>query len=216
MPITDVHPVRVGQVTVIEGEDVRTGATAILPHPDNVYQNRVPAGIAVGNGYGKLMGSTQIRELGEIETPVVLTNTLCVPRAADAILDWTLTHPGNDSVTTVNPVVGETNDSRLNNIRRRALTAGMIHRAIREATPGTVAEGSVGAGTGDHGLWLERRHRHQFPGHPRKAWEGTRSGSWCNPISAACSRSWVDRWAGHWVVIISRTPWTTVMPTARS
>ena len=146
--ITDVHPVRVGQVTLIEGGGVRTGATAVLPHPDNVYQNRVPAGIAVGNGYGKLMGSTQIRELGEIETPVVLTNTLSAPRAADAIVDWVLTLPGNEAVTTVNPVVGETNDSRLNDIRRRRLTAAMIHRAIREAAPGPVAEGSVGAGTG--------------------------------------------------------------------
>lgn len=146
--ITDVHPVGVGHVTLIEGNDIRTGATAIVPHPDNIYQNKVPAGIAVGNGYGKLMGSTQIRELGEIETPIVLTNTLCVPRAADAILDWVLTVPGNEAVTTVNPVVGETNDGRLNDIRRRALTPEMIHRAVRDARPGPVREGSVGAGTG--------------------------------------------------------------------
>jgi D-aminopeptidase len=138
----------VGQVTIIEGEDIRTGATAILPHADNIYQNKVPAGMAVGNGYGKLMGSSQIRELGEIETPIVLTNTLCVPRAADAILDWVLTHKGNETVTTVNPVVGETNDGRLNNIRRRILTSGMIRRAIEDASPGAVEEGSVGAGTG--------------------------------------------------------------------
>lgn len=146
--ITDVHPVRVGHVTVIEGDDIRTGATAILPHADNVYQNKVPAGIVVGNGYGKLIGSTQIRELGEIETPIVLTNTLCVPRAADAILDWVLTLPGNGAVTTVNPVVGETNDGRLNNIRRRVMTAEIIRRAIEDASQGPVEEGSVGAGTG--------------------------------------------------------------------
>ncbi len=146
--ITDVHPVGVGHLTVIEGDDIRTGATAILPHPDNVYQSKVPAGIAVGNGYGKLTGSTQIRELGEIETPVVLTNTLSVPRAAEAVLDWVLAFPENESATTVNPVVGETNDGRLNNIRRRALTPGMIRRAIDDATGGPVEEGSVGAGTG--------------------------------------------------------------------
>ena len=128
--ITDVHSVAVGHVTLIEGEDIRTGATAIVPHPDNIYQNKVPAGIAVGNGYGKLMGSTQILELGEIETPIILTNTLCVPRAADAIYDWVLMHGGNEAVTTVNAVVGETNDGRLNNIRRRILTSGMLRRAI--------------------------------------------------------------------------------------
>ncbi|MFO7713272.1 P1 family peptidase [Desulfosarcina sp.] len=146
--ITDVRPVKVGHVTVIDGDDIRTGATAILPHADNVYQNKVPAGIAVGNGYGKLAGSTQIRELGEIETPIVLTNTLCVPRAADAILDWVLTLSGNEAVTTVNPVVGETNDGRLNNIRKRVLTPEIIRRAIDRAADGSVEEGSVGAGTG--------------------------------------------------------------------
>ena len=146
--ITDVHPVRVGHITVIEGDDIRTGATAILPHPNNVYQSKVPAGLAVGNGYGKLMGSTQIRELGEIETPIVLTNTLSVPRAAEAVLDWVLTLPGNEAVTTVNPVVGETNDGRLNNIRRRALVPEMFRRAIDNAAGGPVEEGNVGAGTG--------------------------------------------------------------------
>jgi len=146
--ITDVQPVGVGHLTVIEGADIRTGATAILPHPNNVYQSKVPAGIAIGNGYGKLTGSTQIRELGEIETPIVLTNTLSVPRAAEAVLDWVLALPGNRAATTVNPVVGETHDGRLNNIRRRALTPGMIRRAIDDATGGPVDEGSVGAGTG--------------------------------------------------------------------
>ena len=146
--ITDVQGVMVGHTTLVEGEDIRTGATAILPHEDNIFQNKVPAGIAVGNGYGKLMGSTQIRELGEIETPIVLTNTLCAPRAADAILDWVLALPGNQSVVSVNPVVGETNDYRLNDIRKRVLTVEMIRKAIDKAVSGPVEEGAVGAGTG--------------------------------------------------------------------
>lgn len=146
--ITDVEPVRVGHVTVIAGDDIRTGATAVLPHGGNLHADRVPAGLAVGNGFGKLMGSTQIAELGEIETPVILTNTLCVPRAADAVIDWVLDQPGNGAVTTINPVVGETNDSRLNNIRRRTLTPATIRRAIDSADGGRVSEGSVGAGTG--------------------------------------------------------------------
>ena len=146
--ITDVGPVRVGQATVIRGGDIRTGATVILPHADNIYQNKVPAGMAVGNGYGKLMGATQIRELGEIETPIVLTNTLCVPQAAEAVIDWVLNHPGNEAVVSVNAVVGETNDGRLNNIRRRAMSAERIREAIEAAAGGPVDEGSVGAGTG--------------------------------------------------------------------
>ncbi|MCX7668679.1 MAG: P1 family peptidase, partial [Anaerolineae bacterium] len=146
--ITDVAGVCVGQVTVWEGDDVRTGVTAILPHGGNLFQEKVPAGLAVGNGFGKLMGATQIAELGEIETPIVLTNTLAVPRAADAILDWTLAQPGNEAVTSVNPVVGETNDGRLNNIRRRAVTVEHALAAIRAAAAGPVAEGCVGAGTG--------------------------------------------------------------------
>ena len=146
--ITDVQGVMVGHTTVSRGADIRTGATAILPHGDNIFQNKVPAGLAVGNGYGKLMGSTQIRELGEIESPIVLTNTLCAPRAADAILDWVLALPDNESADSVNPVVGETNDGRLNNIRKRVLTPAMLLRAIDAAAGGPVAEGSVGAGTG--------------------------------------------------------------------
>jgi D-aminopeptidase len=146
--ITDVAGVMVGHVTLIEGEDIRTGATAILPHVGNLYQEKVPAGVVVGNGYGKLMGSTQIAELGEIETPIVLTNTLAVPRAADAILDWTLNQPGNEAVRSINMVVGETNDGYLNNIRRRVLTPTMIEQAIATASGGAVAEGCVGAGTG--------------------------------------------------------------------
>ena len=146
--ITDVAGVRVGHVTVVEGADLRTGATAILPHGGNVYQQKVPAGLAVGNGYGKLLGATQIEELGEVETPIVLTNTLSVPAAAEAILDWTLAQAGNEAVRSVNPVVGETNDGVLNDIRRRVLTRDMIRGAIEAAREGPVEEGAVGAGTG--------------------------------------------------------------------
>lgn len=146
--ITDVAGVRVGQVTLWEGDDIRTGVTAILPHGGNLFQEKVPAGLAVGNGFGKLLGATQVAELGEIETPIVLTNTLAVPRAADAILDWTLAQQGNETVTSVNPVVGETNDGRLNDIRRRAVTVEHALAAITCAADGPVAEGCVGAGTG--------------------------------------------------------------------
>ncbi|QXD14247.1 P1 family peptidase [Rhodocaloribacter litoris] len=146
--ITDVAGVRVGHVTLVEGADVRTGATVVLPHGGNLYQDKVPAGVAVGNGFGKLMGVTQIMELGEIETPIVLTNTLSVPQGAEAVLDYTLARPGNEAVRSVNAVVGETNDGFLNNIRRRALRAEHIRQALARADTGAVAEGSVGAGTG--------------------------------------------------------------------
>jgi len=146
--ITDVAGVRVGHVTAIEGDDVRTGATAILPHGENLLRDRVPAGLFVGNGFGKMMGGTQIAELGEIESPVVLTNTLAVPRAADAIIDWTLAQPQNRRAISVNPVVGETNDGKLNDMRRRFLTPDLIREAIETAAGGPVAEGTVGAGTG--------------------------------------------------------------------
>ncbi len=146
--ITDVAGVRVGHFTWIEGHSTRTGATAILPHGGNLFQEKVPAGVAVGNGFGKLMGSTQIVELGEIETPIVLTNTLTVPRAADAILETTLAQPGNEKVGSVNAVVGETNDGWLNDIRARRLKSDQIRAAIAGASDGDVLEGAVGAGTG--------------------------------------------------------------------
>ena len=146
--ITDVPGVGVGHFTLIQGESIRTGGTAILAHPGNLYQDKVPAGLAVGNGFGKLMASTQIEELGEIETPILLTNTLAVAQAAEAILDWTLAQPGNETVASVNPVVGETNDSYLNDIRSRPLTSAMLRLAIEQADSGPVAEGTVGAGTG--------------------------------------------------------------------
>ncbi|HAV78653.1 MAG TPA: aminopeptidase [Anaerolineae bacterium] len=146
--ITDVSGVKVGHSTLFEGDDIRTGVTAILPHDGNIYQGKVPAGIVVGNGFGKLIGSTQVEELGEIETPILLTNTLAVPTAADALIDWTLSQDGNEDVQSVNPIVGETNDGWLNNIRKRVVTKASALEAIEKAESGRVAEGSVGAGTG--------------------------------------------------------------------
>lgn len=146
--ITDVSGVRVAHFTLVKDEHIRTGATAVLPHPGNLYQDKVPAAAVIGNGFGKMMGFSQIHELGEIETPVVLTNTLNVPEAAQAILDWTLAQDGNQGVRSVNAIVGETNDGYLNDIRGRHLDRNMIRSAIESASGGPVAEGSVGAGTG--------------------------------------------------------------------
>lgn len=146
--ITDVAGVKIGHVTLIEEADIRTGVTAILPHAGNLFQDKIPAAIVVGNGFGKLIGSTQVDELGEIETPIVLTNTLCVPRAAEAILDWTLAQAGNGDVRSISPVVGETNDGLLNNIRKMAVTKENVLQAIQNATTGPIKEGCVGAGTG--------------------------------------------------------------------
>jgi len=146
--ITDVAGVRVGHVSMLRGDSIRTGATAIIPHSDNLYRERVPAAFYQGNGYGKFAGSTQIRELGELETPIVLTNTLSVPQGMEAVIGWTLDQPANESVRSVNAVVGETNDGYLNDIRGRHLKASTIRQAIETAASGPVAEGNVGAGTG--------------------------------------------------------------------
>ncbi len=146
--LTDVPGVLVGNTTLIQGDDVRTGATAILPHAGDLWQERTPAGIAVANGFGKLMGYTQVCEVGEIETPIVLTNTLSVPRAADAIIDWTLRQSAGEEIRSINPVVGETNDGRLNAIEKRVVTSGHVLQAIESASAGPLAEGNVGAGTG--------------------------------------------------------------------
>ena len=146
--ITDVPGVMVGQVTLDRGDTIRTGVTAILPHAGNIFAEKVPAGIVFANGFGKLMGSTQVKELGEIETPILLTNTLNVPEAAAAIIEHTLSQPGNEGVRSVNAVVGETNDGGLNDIRARAVTIADARRAIAEAKPGPVQEGAVGAGRG--------------------------------------------------------------------
>jgi D-aminopeptidase len=146
--ITDVAGVRVGHVTLARGDSVNTGVTAILPHGGNPFREKVPAAIVVGNGFGKLMGSTQVNELGELESPIVLTCTLCVPRAADAVLTYLLGLPGNEDVRSANPVVAETNDGFLNDIRRRAVTERDVLGAIAAAAGGPVAEGAVGAGRG--------------------------------------------------------------------
>jgi D-aminopeptidase len=146
--ITDVAGVRVGHTTVVEGDSVRTGVTAILPHGGDPYRDRVPAAVFVGNGFGKLLGVTQLRELGELETPILLTCTLCVWRAADAMVEWQLARPGMEQVRSINPVVGETNDGRLNAIRARPITAAHVRGALERASAGPVDEGSVGAGTG--------------------------------------------------------------------
>ena len=146
--ITDVAGVRVGHATVIVGDSVRTGVTAILPHEGNAFLDRVPAAMHVGNGFGKLLGVTQVEELGELETPILLTCTLCVWRAADALVAWMLEKPGMERVRSINPVVGETNDGRLNAIRSRPIDAPAVRHALETAKGGEVAEGSVGAGTG--------------------------------------------------------------------
>jgi D-aminopeptidase len=146
--ITDVAGVRVGQVTVAAGDSINTGITAILPHGGNVFLEKVPAAVSVGNGFGKLTGIAQIRELGEIESPIVLTCTLCVPRAADGVLTYLLGLPGNGNVQSANAVVGETNDGGLNLIRLRPITEAQVLEAIRSAREGPVEEGSVGAGRG--------------------------------------------------------------------
>lgn len=146
--ITDVPGVKVGQVALREGDSVKTGVTAILPHDGNIFQQKVPAGIFVGNGFGKMTGYTQVDELGNLETPIVLTNTLSVPVAAAAVIEYTLGQPGNEGVMSVNAVVGETNDARLNDIRGRHITKEHVLEAIGKAAAGPVAEGNVGAGTG--------------------------------------------------------------------
>ena len=146
--ITDVPGVHVGHTTVVEGSRVRTGVTAILPHKGNLYSSRVPAAIHVGNGFGKLLGVTQVKELGEIETPILLTCTLCVWNAADAMVEWLLGQDEMENVRSINPVVGETNDGRLNDIRSRPIEAHHVVAALESATNGPVTEGAVGAGTG--------------------------------------------------------------------
>jgi len=146
--ITDVAGVLVGHATVVAGDSIHTGVTAILPHAGNLFFDRVPAAIHVGNAFGKLVGATQVRELGELETPILLTCTLCVWRAADALTAELLAMPGMERVGSINPVVGETNDGTLNAIRSRPITPDVVHRALTSAAGGPVAEGSVGAGAG--------------------------------------------------------------------
>lgn len=146
--ITDVEGVKVGQVTISEGDSLRTGVTAVVPHGGDLFRDRVPAALHVGNGFGKLLGVTQLRELGEIETPIVLTCTLCIWQAGDALAQWMLARPENAGVRSINPVVGETNDGQLNATRARPGIGAAVQRALSAATDGPVVEGSVGAGHG--------------------------------------------------------------------
>jgi len=146
--ITDVSGVRVGHVTIVKGDNVRTGVTAVLPHRGNVFAEKVPAAVFIGNAFGKFMGTTQIKELGEIETPILLTSTLAVPKVGDFLVDYMLALPGNEGVRSINPVVAETNDGFLNDIRGRHFTKEDVAKAIDSAKDGAVEEGSVGAGTG--------------------------------------------------------------------
>ena len=146
--ITDVEGVLVGHATIVRGDSVRTGVTAIRPHGGNVFFDRVPAAIHTGNGFGKLLGVTQVRELGELETPILLTCTLCVWKTADALVQWALDAQDMQGVRSINPVVGETNDGGLNDIRSRPVTAGDVRAALEGAAAGPVEEGAVGAGTG--------------------------------------------------------------------
>ncbi len=146
--ITDVPGVLVGHKTIIDGDDIRTGVTAIIPHSGNLFRKKVPAAIYVGNGFGKLAGYTQVKELGNIETPVILTNTLSVAPALDALITYTIAQDGNSNIGSVNGIVGETNDGGLNNIRARVITPKHVLEAISNAKGGVVEEGGVGAGTG--------------------------------------------------------------------
>jgi len=150
--ITDVEGVMVGHRTLIEDDNIRTGVTAILPHDGNLYRDRVPAAVFVGNGYGKALGFTQVQELGEMETPIALTNTLSIFNAAHGVADYMLNQPGNENVRSINPVVGETNDGWLNDIRARVVDTDDVYSAIETAESGPVAEGNVGAGTGTRAL----------------------------------------------------------------
>ncbi len=146
--ITDVSGVSVGNTTLIRGDNVRTGVTSVLPHNGNLFREKVPGAVFIGNAFGKLAGSTQVNELGEIETPILLTSTLNVPRVADALIDYMLALPGNEDVQSINPLVGETNDGYLNDIRGRPVGREEVFAAIKNARGGPVEEGAIGAGTG--------------------------------------------------------------------
>lgn len=146
--ITDVAGVEVGHTTINRGNEIHTGVTAVLPHSGNLYREKVPGAVFVGNGFGKLAGSTQVEEMGDIETPILLTSTTSVPRVADALISYMLALPGNENVLSINPIVGETNDSYLSDIRDRHITPEDVFAAIKNAKGGPVEEGAVGAGTG--------------------------------------------------------------------
>ncbi len=187
--ITDVAGVAVGHATLVKGDDVRTGVTAVLPHGGNLFQDKVAGAVFVGNAFGKLAGSTQVEELGTIETPIVLTNTLAVGIAIDAVVGYTLGQDGNEQVQSVNALVGETNDGALNDIRGRHVTRDAVLAAIREARPGPVEEGSVGAGT------------------------GTRCYGWKGGIGTA-SRQLPERYGGHRLGVLVQTNFGGVLTIA--
>ncbi len=183
--ITDVDGVRVGQTTVNAGDTIHTGVTAILPHGGNIFQERVPAALFVLNGFGKLVGVTQLQEHGELESPILLTCTLCVWKAADAMVGYLLEQPGMASVLSINPVVGETNDGGLSDIRLRPITEAHVRQALQSASGGPVQEGTVGAGAGTvafgwkGGIGTSSR---RLPA----AMAATRSACWCNRTTAGC------------------------------
>jgi D-aminopeptidase len=183
--ITDVAGVLVGHTTLHEGERVHTGVTAVRPHPGNLFQEKVPAAVFVGNAFGKLAGSTQVRELGTLETPIVLTNTLAVGTAVDAVVAWTLAQPGNESVRSVNAVVGETNDGTLNDIRAQRVTRNDVAAAIEAAAPGPsprAASAPAAARSPSAGKAASAPPRACCPRAPG----ATRWACWCRRISAAC------------------------------
>ena len=186
--ITDVPGVLVGHTTIIRGENIRTGVTAVLPHSGNLFREKVPAAIFVGNGFGKLMGSTQVAELGEIETPILLTSTLAVPRVGDFLIDYMLALPGNESVQSINPVVAETNDGFLNDIRSRPVTRDDVVAAIRGAKTDNTDEGSIGAGTGTVAFGFKGGIGPRRGNFPRRLVD-IRSVCWCKRTSAAFCRS---------------------------
>jgi D-aminopeptidase len=175
-------------VTIIQGENVRTGVTAIVPHKGNVFQDKVAAAVYVYNAFGKLIGSTQVNELGQLETPILLTNTLSVWDAAASLVEWMLALPGNQKVLSINPVVGETNDGWLNDIRGRHVKAADVVRALESAHGGPVEEGSVGAGTGTMALEAGREASVRVPAGSRPSWVGSRLAFWSNQISARILR----------------------------
>ncbi len=197
--ITDVKGVKVGHTTRIRGKSIRTGVTAILPYDGNIFQQKVPAAIYLGNGFGKLAGYSQVEELGNLETPIILTNTLSVPTGVEALIDYTLELAGNENVRSVNGVVGETNDGYLNDIRGRHVRKKDVLQAIEEAASGPVAEGNVGAGTGTicfgfkGGIGTASRKLPESLG-----------GYWYKVILAACSPSTENPSGRNWAAIILR------------
>jgi D-aminopeptidase len=182
--ITDVAGVKVGQITLIRGDSIRTGVTAILPHGGNLFKEKVPGAVFVGNTFGKLAGSTQVNELGEIETPILLTSTLSVPKVADALVTYMLNLKGNDGAQSVNPLVGETNDGYLNDIRSRPIAADDVFAAITDATEGPVEEGVVGARDRHRCFWIQGRNWNVIAAASGLARCLHGGGCWCRQILA--------------------------------